>query len=81
MKYYSAWVTITGKVFVPEFEITDALHLKSDDESTAAEKLDAVAHERIEVAFHDLANDKIRELIRTDEPMKLYEIEIDSPFK
>ena len=67
MKYLSAEIDLTGKVFVLESEVLAVLGVSS---------FDGVHPERVQVAFHDLANDRIRELIATDDPIKLNEIEI-----
>lgn len=74
----SAWITVSGKIYIPDFELADALGLTGDDDRTAVEKLADVHPERIEVAFQDLANDKIRELFPSDGPVKVQEVEIDS---
>ena len=75
--YRSAWATISGKVFVSDDEIAEALHLEGDEERTAVDKLADIDSSRIQIAFQDLANDKLHEKFLTDDPMKMNEVEID----
>ena len=81
-KYHSAWVTITGKVFVDEWEMEDLAEkryseyiykAKEEDESI----LTFLTEERKMKLFDEIASEKIRDLFPTDDPFKLVEPEID----
>jgi ribosomal protein S1 len=64
-----AWVTISGKVYVPDDEI-DALIETGEDEFG-----DPVTTER--EAFEAIARQKLREMIAIDAPFKRTDTEID----
>lgn len=71
MSHYSyAWASITGKVFVSDDELAENL-------GVSLEGLPDVHPERIQVAFQDIANDKLNALFATDEPIKVSDIDID----
>jgi hypothetical protein len=81
----SAWVTLTGKVFVDNDEMEDWLKEKYPDLLTQKEieeddigYLDKCSVEQEREAFEDIAYNKIEEKYgMNDEPMKLDETCID----
>lgn len=77
MKYRSAWVTITAKVFIPEYEIADELKLEDTDDESAEEQLYSVEDGKIVEAFDKIASERINEVFSTDDPMKLHDFRID----
>lgn len=77
MKYRSAYVTLTAQVFVPEYELADALDLKETAEQTKSEQLQDVVPEVLCYKFEEMARDRIDALFPTDEPLKLREVHID----
>jgi hypothetical protein len=73
MQQRSAWVTITAKVFVPDDELQDLVakgkaSLLSPDDTVIENEQDA---------FDFLAREKIRDFIKTDEPLKYSGVDID----
>ena len=69
MKLQSAWVTITGKVYVPQYEIDDLIEAGEDEDGNKISTEDE--------AFETLAKSKLSELFPTDDPFKHNETEID----
>lgn len=80
---HSAWIEISGKVFVTDDELMLKLQeLYPDvvvyDDQDDHEALDNFTAEQISTAFQDAAQDKISEAYcRTDEPVKVNEAIID----
>jgi hypothetical protein len=69
----SAWVTITGKVFVDDTEVQELLAkgkatLLSENDTDIKSEADA---------FEFLAHEKMREAFASDEPVKFASKEID----
>ncbi len=80
VKQRSAWITISGKVFVDRYEILDKLNELYPDIEVVSDDMDAldvctVAQE--EEAFYAAAQEKISRHFLNDEPIKHYETEID----
>lgn len=76
---YSAWATISGRVFVEEQELIDALCEKFPDRvmSGDAEPLDMFLTSEQREVFQEVAKKKISDLFPTDEPMKMNEVILD----
>jgi len=80
-KLYIAWAEITGKVFVERDELLEKLaelypeQVRWDSEE--AEWIDVSSEADKAFACRAIAEGKLRELFRTDEPLKLYELKVD----
>ena len=80
MKYHSAFVEITGKVFVSVPDLLERLELSHPTavrDKDSDDQMDAYTEDDKREAFQELANEKIRALFPTDEPMKMNEAIID----
>ncbi len=82
--YYSAWVEISGKVFVEASEVDEWLKEKypelltvEDIEEDDVSFIDKASSEQVREAFEELAQGKIAALMPTDEPIKFNEAIID----
>lgn len=73
-----AWATLTGKVFVEDWELQDRLEekfpnqFKIEDE----EKVFTFTPEQESEAFHELAEEKVVDMVN-EENFKFYEAKID----
>jgi hypothetical protein len=78
MSYRSAWTTITGKVFVSDDDILELLRSTHGDRPEVDDLgIDAYTYEEAKIAFEVLADQKIKDLFPTDDPVKFNEAEID----
>jgi len=81
VKSYSAWVTITGKVFVDEDEMMEVLQEKYPDlcvwNEEEAEWVNDCTAEQERETFEEIARRKLSEHFPTDEPLKFNEAIID----
>lgn len=76
--YRHAWATITGKVFVSDDEILEALRDTHGDRPDVDDLgIDAYTYEEAKIAFEVLAESKIKDLFPTDDPVKFNEVQID----
>lgn len=83
MKFRSAWVTLTGKVFVSEPDLEDYLAEQHPDlAKRAAEQDESIlcftTPEQERAGFEHLANEEINEKLGySDDPIKLNDVSID----
>lgn len=79
--YYSAWVEISGKVFVSDDELMQRLSEKFPDkckwDSEEAVWIDDTSAQEMADTFEEVAQEKISEVFPTDEPIKFNEAIID----
>ncbi len=81
-KVRTAWVEITGKVFVAEDEILDELRTiypsKVRYDNDLEDWIDETSEAEKQVAFLRLAEQKARDLLgNTDDPLKLYTLKLE----
>lgn len=82
MSNHYAWATLTGKVFVSQDELYEKLSELHPDrckwDSENADWIDDTSAAEEREAFEQVAREKISEAYgRTDEPMKLEDVDID----
>ncbi len=73
MTHY-AWATITGKVYVSDWELNEKLADKYPD---AESPLEVCTSEEQQEAFKEIASEKLMMLCETDEPFKLVDTSVD----
>jgi hypothetical protein len=80
-RYYYAWATLTGKVFVDPDDLMEKLAEMFPDKCywnhDEAEWIDDTSEEEKQQAFHELATTRLHDLFLTDDPMKLYDMQVD----
>lgn len=72
MKYFSAWATITGRVFIDEVDLQTAL-----SELGCDTPIDLCEPVILKQAYKLAARQKLAELMPTDMPMKVNETTFD----